>query len=65
VEARRAAKKLSEDQNRPAIADDVECGRHRTELPVALAVLGPWRNHPWKCRVQIINLQVDFLNLTL
>jgi hypothetical protein len=47
VEARRAAKKLSEDQNRPAIADDVECGRHRTELPIALAVMGNWRNHTW------------------
>jgi hypothetical protein len=62
VEARRAAEELSEDQNRPAITDDVERGRHRTELPIALAVLGPWRCHIQNRKVYILNFQVAILN---
>jgi len=46
MEPRRTAEQLAEDEDRPAVAHEVERCRHRAHLLVALAVgLGPCRAH--------------------
>ena len=60
LEARGATEQLSKDQNRPAIADDVERRRHRTELPVALAVFGASGGHGEKIKYKLSTFKLIY-----